>query len=372
MAVKQIDKIRYAVVGLGHIAQNAVLPGFTQSKANSELVALVSGDEVKLQKLSKEYNVDYTFDYSDYRKMLYSGLIDAVYISLPNDMHARFAVEAMQAGVHVLCEKPLAMSVEDAKVMAQVSEKTGSRLMTAYRLHFQRANLKAIEIARSGQLGDVRFFNSVFSMRVKEGNVRTSRTKGGGPLYDIGIYCINAVRGFFGELPEEVFAFAHQGFDQRSKEVDEMLSVVMKFSGGRMATFICSFSGHHQAAFDVVGTTGCLRLENAYEYFDDMTLHFSRVNAAPRKYKFKKSDQFGPEIVYFSDCLINKKHPEPNATEGVLDLMVIEAIMKSVKLRKPVTLTALSKTLHPTLRQALRRPAVEKPFTIHVEAPSMD
>lgn len=367
------DKVRYALVGLGHIAQTAVLPGFVNAKNNSELVALVSGDEEKREKLTKKYQVEYSFDYSDYRKLLYSGLVDAVYISLPNHMHARFTIDALQAGVHVLCEKPLAMNVEDAKVMAQASEVTGSKLMTAYRLHFQRANLKALEIARSGQIGDVRFFNSIFSMRVKEGNIRTDKRRGGGPLFDVGIYCINGARSFFGELPEQVFAFANQGFDKRSIEVDEMLSVVMKFSGGRMATFIVSFSGNHQAVYDVVGTTGCLRLENAYEYYNDMTLYYNKLSAPTRTYNYKKSDQFGPEIVYFSDCILNNKTPETNATEGVLDLMVIEAIIQSVKSRKPVNLTALSKTLHPTLKQAIHRPAVDnKPVRVHIENPSMD
>ncbi len=128
--------MRYAVVGLGHIAQTAILPAFEHASSNSELVALVSGDKTKRNKLGKAYGVSHTFDYADYQKLLNSGMVDAVYISLPNDMHARFTIEALQAGVHVLCEKPLAMNAEDAKVMAQVSEQTGIKLMTAYRLHF--------------------------------------------------------------------------------------------------------------------------------------------------------------------------------------------------------------------------------------------
>lgn len=366
------SKVRYAVVGLGHIAQTAILPGFTHAKKNSQLVALVSGDKTKRNRLSKEYDVEYAFDYADYKRLLYSGLVDAVYISLPNNMHASFTVEALQAGVHVLCEKPLAMNVEDAKVMSQVSEITGSKLMTAYRLHFQRANLMALETARSGQLGDVRFFNSVFSMRVKEGNVRTDPIKGGGPLYDIGIYCINAVRNFFGELPEQVFAFSNKGYDQRSAEVDEMVSVIMKFTGGRMATFICSFSGQATATYDVIGTTGCLRLENAYDYFEDMDLYVSKVKGGTRTLKYKKGDQFGPEILYFSDCILNDKMPEPNATEGILDLMVIEAIQQSIKMRKPISLTTLSKEMHPNLKQAMDLPAISKPLSVHVSNPSMD
>jgi predicted dehydrogenase len=364
------NKIRYALVGLGHIAQNAVLPGFMNATANSELVALVSGDKVKLRRLVKEYDVEHTFLYSEYRKLLYSGFIDAVYISLPNHLHARYAIEAMRAGVHVLCEKPLAMKVDDARIMSEISAETGCKLMTAYRLHFQKANLKALQIARSGQLGDIRFFNSLFSMRIKEGNVRTDKRRGGGPLYDIGIYCINAVRTIFGELPEQVFAFANQGFDKRSAEVEEMISVSMKFSGGRLGNFICSFSGDDKADFEVVGTLGSLHLKNAYEYFDEMELRVHRVRGGERVMNFAKSDQFGPEILYFSDCLQNDRMPETNATEGILDLMVIEAIQHSLKTKQPVSLTALFKEKHPSLKQAIRRPAVPKPLEVHVSAPS--
>lgn len=365
-------KIRYALVGLGHIAQQAVLPGFTQAQKNSELVALVSGDPEKLKRLAKEYNVDVTCDYSEYTKLLESGLVDAVYIALPNHLHARFAVQALEAGVHVLCEKPLAMTILDARVMSKVSERTGSKLMTAYRLHFQRANLKALEIAKSGQLGEVRLFNSVFSMRVKEGNIRTDRKRGGGPIYDIGIYCINAVRNIFGELPERVQAFCHKNFDERSAEVEEMISVNMKFSGGRLATFICSFSGMHEARYEVIGTEGSLILENAYEYFDDMTLKVNRALGGKHEYNFGKSDQFGPEIVYFSECILNDEQPEPNATEGILDLIVIEAVLTSLKERRTVHLTPLSKDKRPHLDQAIHRPAVPDPIKVHVDNPSMD
>ncbi|MNJ91385.1 Glucose--fructose oxidoreductase precursor [compost metagenome] len=372
METAKSSKVRYAVVGLGHIAQVAVLPGFAQAKTNSELVALVSGDPVKLEKLSKEYGVDVTCNYSEYKKLLDSGLIDAVYISLPNHLHMQFSIQAMEAGIHVLCEKPLAMSVNDARAVAQAAERTKTKLMTAYRLHFQRANLQALEVAKTGQLGEVRFFNSIFSMRVKEGNVRTDKKRGGGPLFDIGIYCINALRNFFGELPEKVQAFSNKGFDERSKEVEEMVSVNMKFSGGRLATFICSFSGMHEARYEVIGTEGSLRLENAYEYFDDMELKVNRVHGGKRDYKFAKSDQFGPEIVYFSKCILNNQEPEANATEGILDLIVIEAILKSLKERRTVSLTPLSKQQRPSLKQAIHRPAVPKPMEVHVSNPSMD
>jgi predicted dehydrogenase len=163
------QKIRYAVVGLGWIAQESVLPGFKNATKNSELVALVTDDPEKARKLSKEYDVAQTASYDGYEKLLRSGVIDAAYIALPNSLHADFTVRAARAGVHVLCEKPMARSVEECESMTHACEKYGVKLMLAYRLHFEPGNLKAIEIITGGERGEPRFFSSVFGQQVPEG-----------------------------------------------------------------------------------------------------------------------------------------------------------------------------------------------------------
>ena len=177
-------KIRYAVVGLGYISQAAVLPAFAHARRNSQLTALVSDDPQKREELSKRYGVELVYDYDRYDECLASGEVDAVYIALPNHMHRDFAVRAAEAGKHILCEKPLAVTEEECEDMIQAAERWGVRLMTAYRLHFDRANLEAIEIVRSGKLGEARVFDSVFTMQVKdEDNIRLNPPdQGGGPV----------------------------------------------------------------------------------------------------------------------------------------------------------------------------------------------
>ena len=208
-ATKQNQKkIRYAAVGLGHIAQVAVLPAFAHA-GNSELAALVSDDPEKLQKLGRRYKVKGRFSYDQFEEGLRSEAIDAVYIALPNHLHRPYAERAARAGVHVLCEKPMAVTEEDCLSMIRVAEEYGVKLMVGYRLHFEEANLKAIDLVQGGKLGDARLFNSVFTMQVKEGDIRLSpRELGGGTLYDIGIYCINAARNLYGAEPMEVIAFS--------------------------------------------------------------------------------------------------------------------------------------------------------------------
>src|SRR3954466_6462704 len=161
-------KIRYAVVGLGNIAQVAVLPAFEHAAENSELVALISSDPEKLQVLGERYNAKLTGSYDDLDQLLAGGQVDALYVATPNSKH-RIALEsAARAGVHVLCEKPLAATVADCQSMLHAAADANIKLMVAYRLHFEQANLRAIERLRNGEIGEPRIFSSVFSQQVRE------------------------------------------------------------------------------------------------------------------------------------------------------------------------------------------------------------
>src|SRR5579863_7379635 len=239
MGRKSNRKIRYAVVGLGHLAQVAVLPAFKRA-GNCELVAIVSGDARKREKLGKKYGLEQTYSYGDYEKALFS--VDAVYIVLPNHLHREYAVRAAQARVHVLCEKPLAVTEEDCQAMIEAANQNGVKLMTAYRLHFEQGNLEAIKLARSGKLGKLRFFTSEFAQQVVADNIRVTEPveNGGGPVYDMGVYCINAARYLFQAEPTEVLAYSANNGEPRFEKVDEMSSVVMRFPENRLATFTCS------------------------------------------------------------------------------------------------------------------------------------
>jgi predicted dehydrogenase len=175
------SKVRYAVIGLGWIAQEAVLPGFRHATKNSELVSFVTDDSEKARKLGNEYGVTTTVSYAGYDALLRSGSIDAVYIALPNNLHADFSVRAAQAGVHVLCEKPMARSVEECERMTHACDDHGVKLMIAYRLHFEPGNLKAIEIVNGGEIGEPRFFTSTFGQQVHQrGTVLIPRRTGRG------------------------------------------------------------------------------------------------------------------------------------------------------------------------------------------------
>src|SRR3954467_3956801 len=358
--------IRYAVVGCGHIAQVAVLPAFGNARRNSKLAAIVSGDPVKREELAKKYDVPRALDYAGYDELLKSGEIDAVYIALPNSMHAEYAERAARAGVHVLCEKPMAVSEAECELMSRVAREHRVKLMVAYRLHFERANLEAIEIARSGRIGEPRLFTSTFTMSVVPGNIRVRREMGGGVLYDIGIYCINAARSLFRDEPTEAWA-AGAGV---IGDVEESVSAVLHFPNERLASFTCSFGATKVSEYRLVGTKGELAVDPAYEYAKPLEHRLSLEGNVVSERRFAKRDQFAPELLYFSDCILTNRDPEPSGEEGLADARIIRALYQSMKDGAPVELAPSRPRGGRSLEQEIRRPPIEKPTVIHVQAPS--
>jgi predicted dehydrogenase len=359
-------KIRYAVVGLGHIAQTAVLPAFKHAE-NSELAALVTGNPEKDHELSQRYKVK-AYTYDDLEGALAKEKVDAVYIATPNILHRYYTERAVQAGVHVLCEKPMATSQDDCEAMMRVAEQNNVKLMIAYRLHFNDANLHAVRVARSGGLGELRYFGSLFGLQVKDGNIRTRKDLGGGTLFDIGVYCINAARYLFRDEPIEVVGLTANNGEKRFAEIEEMTSAIMRFPGERMATFTCSFGSADVSHYDLVGTKGELRLENAYEYQGELKC-VTTISGKRTEKAFKPGDQFAPELIYFSDCIIHDLAPEPSGTEGLADVRVINAIYESAEIGGAVRIEPVPKKRRPDETMQIKRPPVEQPRLVGAAAP---
>ncbi len=369
MTAKHDNKrIRYAVVGLGWIAQAAVLPAFANAKENSELTALVSDDPKKLAELSKLYGLKQTYSYDEYDKCLNSGEIDAVYIALPNTMHKEYTVRAAQAGIHVLCEKPMATTVDECEAMLQAAEENNVKLMIAYRLHFEEANLKASEIVNSEILGDVRLFTGMNIEMVEAGNTRLDADLGGSPLDDMGIYCLNAARYLFRAEPTEITAFEARKTGEKFSEVPENIAVIMRFPGQRLAQFTCGFGAAKASTFQVLGTKGTLTLDPAYSFAADLK-HILTVGDKTSEKVFKQRDQFAPELIHFSDCILNDKQPGPSGEEGLVDMRIIEAIRHSIKTGAAVRLEGYRRAQRPTMAQEIRKPAIKEPELVNAKPP---
>jgi glucose-fructose oxidoreductase len=363
-------RVRYAVAGLGNIAQKAVLPAFAHAGKNSELVALISGSPEKLKVLGKTYKVENLYDYAQYEECLRSGFIDAVYIALPNDLHKDYAIRAARAGIHVLCEKPLAITAKDCQAMIKAADGNGVKLMTAYRLHFEETNLRATGLIHSGKIGEPRYFNSIFGFEITDqDNIRLKTIRGGGTLYDLGVYCINAARYFFRAEPEEVIAFSSsRKGDKRFKQVDEMTGALMRFPGDRLASFTTSFGSAARAMCEVVGTKGSIRLEPSFEYEGELGYELTINDKCSRK-DFSARDQFAPELIYFSDCILNGNDPEPSGEEGLRDALIVEALYKSAKTGRAVKIPPFKDKARPELKMNIKRPPVKNPKMVKVDSP---
>lgn len=364
-------QIRYAVLGLGHIAQVAVLPAFQHAKRNSVLAALVSSDQKKLRELGRRYGVSRLCGYEDLDELFSSGDIDAVYIALPNHMHKEYTIRAARAGLHVLCEKPMAVTSRECEEMIRATREAKVKLMIAYRLHFEKANLEAAQLARTGKLGELRYFSSDFSMQVTDDNIRSNPPeKGGGPLYDIGVYCMNAARYCMSEDPIQVWATGTRSSDRRFRHVHETVAGVMRFKDERVATFTCSFGSADRSVYTIAGTKGTLTVEPAYEYAEGLAYEM-KAGGRQRKKKFAKSDQFAPELLYFSECILRNREPEPSGEEGLADVRIVEGMLRSIATGRPVDIEMPQRTRRPTLRQEIRRPAVPRaPKTVNAQPAS--
>eukprot|EP01111_Echinosteliopsis_oligospora_P002524 TRINITY_DN1379_c0_g1_i1.p1 TRINITY_DN1379_c0_g1~~TRINITY_DN1379_c0_g1_i1.p1 ORF type:complete len:303 (-),score=72.84 TRINITY_DN1379_c0_g1_i1:399-1307(-) len=266
-------KVRYGVVALGDISQIAWLPGVHHT-GNSELTALCTSDAKKAQEVGKQYGVpsENQYSYEQFDSLLKSGKVDALYIGTPNWRHLEFTIPALQAGIHVLLEKPIEIDTATSQKIIDAQKASKAKLMIAYRLHFEPATIAAIEKVRSGDLGDVFMFTSVFSQPLHPENHRAQSGRKAGPVLDMGVYPINAARNLFGTEPIEVYAkgtkHPESGF---SNDFEDTVAVTMTFPGNKIAQFTVSYFGNAVDEYTIVGTKGSIRMNPGFLYTDALT-----------------------------------------------------------------------------------------------------
>jgi len=361
------DSVRYAVVGAGWISQAAFLPGVGYS-GNSIVTALVTGDSAKATALAARYGIEHVHGYADYEQLLASGEIDAIYLALPNDMHRQYALPALQRGIHVLLEKPMATSEVDCEAMIEAARHGNAKLMIAYRLHFEPATLAAIELARSGKLGHIRAFSAVFSQTVAPSNHRASHGYWAGPVSDMGVYPINAVRNLFGEEPVEVSAVGVRDPDLPFN-FDDTVSVTLRFADHRVAQFVVSYSGTNVDQYRIFGTKGDLEVSPGFTFGVGLR-HRLTLDGKTQEHTFDATNQFGGELQCFSDCILHDREPEPNGEEGLADVRVLAAIERALESGQPQNLGPFHRQGRMETSQVRKLPPVPAPELVDAAEPS--
>ncbi|WP_174291752.1 Gfo/Idh/MocA family protein [Sphingomonas bacterium] len=365
-------RVRYAVVGAGDITQRAMMPGIEHT-GNSTLTAIVTGDPEKARVLADEYKIEHVYGYDQFDALLASGEIDAVYLGTPNWRHAEFAVPALKAGIHVLCEKPLEVSSELCRSIQEAERASTAKLMVAYRLHFEPGTLDAISRIRAGEIGEPLAFTSCFGQMLDPANHRAEHGLAAGPLFDMGPYPINAIRYLFGAEPVAVeHAVATRQPDSGFGDLDDTVAVTLRMPGDRLATFTVSYYLNSIDSLIVAGTKGSIHMSPAFGYGEG--IEQNRIVGQKKTHQtFKATDQFGGEMRYFSECILHDREPEPGVEEGLADLRVVEGIVRALETgeRQELPPFTRSRRIDPDA-QVQTLSGVTPPEDVNASSPSRD
>ena len=336
------SRVGFAIVGLGRLSVEEILPAFGSAK-HARPTALVSGEPEKAKALAAQYGIAKTYTYDRFEDLQHDPDVQAVYIVLPNSMHREYTERAAKIGKHVLCEKPMTVSVADGQAMVDACERARVQLMIAYRIQYEPNNCFLAEMVRGGKLGTVRAIHSInVQNSVGSDQWRFSRKlAGGGSLPDIGLYNLNTIRALLGEEPIEITAqIQSPANDPRFREVEDLVAFTMRFPSGIVASSTSCYSPHERRQLDVMGSDAWARIDDAYAYHGQKLTVQRRegIATAASQYSMNQHDQFALEMDHFAECVRSGRKPRTGGPEGVQDQKLMAAIYQAAQTGQPVKL----------------------------------
>ena len=333
-------KLGWAIVGLGSLSIHQILPAFAQCE-KSKVVALVSGHPDKANKLALRYGVNpkSIYNYQNYDSIKDNPEVDIIYIVLPNGMHCEYTVRGLQAGKHVLTEKPMANTPAECQQMIDAARKLNRKLMVAYRCRYEPYNQEAIRVARSNELGKTKVILADAGFNMSDPNQWRLKKDlaGGGSLMDIGIYALQAARYLSGEEPTQVNAMMYSTpGDPRFKEVEEAINFQLHFHSGILAQCTSSYGYAWQSHYRVVKSDGWLEMDPATAY-SGLRMRVHHGNTIEEK-DLPVVDHFAAEMEHMSTCVMENKEPLTPGEEGLRDLTIMKAIYEAANTGETVKL----------------------------------
>ncbi len=336
-------KLGYAIVGLGGYGLGRIIPEF-KNCTHSRLAAVVSGDRAKAKKVAAEYGLSdkAIYSYADFDRIRDNPDVDIVYVCLPNSMHAEYTIRAAKAGKHVMCEKPMAVSVAECEAMIAACKAANRKLMIGYRCHFEATNIAAMRLAKQPDTGKIRYVRSEHGFTAGDPNAwRLKRAlAGGGSLMDMGVYSLQAARYMTGEEPIAVTAReSTDRNDPRFREVEDMIEWTLEFPSGALAGCQSMYSANQNRIL-LMGSKGRVELEPATRYegnhlWTGRDGREQEVSPPPGPGK----TQFAGQLDHLSQCVIDGREPIVSGEEGLRDLRIVEAIYRSAREGKTIRLT---------------------------------
>jgi predicted dehydrogenase len=317
--------VRWGIIGPGLIARNAILPAF-DTLPSTNVIAVASRDELRAQTFANDFGIPRV--YTAYQDLIDDPDIEAVYIALPNNLHPVWAIRAMQAGKHVLCEKPLATTAAEAQRMVDASDEADVWLMEAVMYRFHPRMRELGELVRSGVIGVPTLLRASFCFTLSApDNYRNDPALGGGALLDVGSYTVNAARWLFDEEPVTALALgvlAESG-------TDASVSGVLSFPSGALAQVQCSFASAEHQSLDLIGTLGTIDVAIPFTAYrnDETALILTVMNQREETF-FPATDPYALMLEHFGDCVRGDSDPLLPADDGVGTLRVLDALRRSL------------------------------------------
>lgn len=329
-------KLGVAVVGLGGVTGRNVLPSIEASD-HCRVAGLVSSDAGKLQSLGKKFGVPASgrYTYENFDAIADNADVDIVYIALPNALHAEYTIRAARAGKHVICEKPMAVTVAECEAMIAACDEAQRSLAVAYRLHFSPHHQELLRVAREQELGPIQVIRADIGYPLgDEGGWRLDPAlAGGGVLLEQGVYPVNTARSIMGEDPVEVLGYETKSDAKKFAGVEETVRWSMHFANGAVAHCNASYTIPANRIW-MGGPSGWFQLERAYSA-DKIAASNSHG-----KVRLKQVDQFGLQMDHFARLIRNGEVPGAGISgkDGLRDVRIMTAIYESIRTKKAVQL----------------------------------
>ncbi|WP_027409720.1 Gfo/Idh/MocA family protein [Anoxybacteroides tepidamans] len=329
------EKVRWGILSTAAIARETLIPAIQRSR-KAEVVAIASGSG-KAHEVAQQIGIPKA--YNSYDALLNDPAIDAVYIPLPNSLHAEWTMKAAEHKKHVLCEKPAALCEGDVRKMVEACEKHQVIFMEAFMYQFHPQHQRVKDILASGEIGEVKTMRVGFSfyLHERENNIRMNAELGGGSLFDIGCYCIHSIRHILNAEPVELAV--HSNYDEQHL-VDLTTSGWMKMENGVHALFDCSFESVWRNEYEIVGTKGKLTVPRAYrpDLHDGEGLIIVQTESGKVREEVVVGDQYVLEIEHISDCILEGKEPSYSNQAMIQQARVLDACRLSSETGKKAAL----------------------------------
>jgi predicted dehydrogenase len=317
--------VRWGVLSTANIGRKAVNPAI-QASRNGDLVAVASRTAAAAKACADA--ADIPRHYGSYQALLDDPEVDAVYVPLPNGLHREWTVRAAEAGKHVLCEKPLAISAADCRTMEAAATANGVQLMEAFMYRFHPQTERVLELIDAGAVGEPRHIRSSFSFLLRRPeDIRWSAELGGGALMDVGCYCVNVSRTLAGAEPVEVQAWATWG----PTGVDEQLAGTLRFANDVVAQLDCSLTMGRHETYEISGTEGRLQVPAAFLPGTGTASILESHGNETQRHTIAGADEYVLMVEHFADCVLRQLPPRYGADEAARNMAVIEALLKSAR-----------------------------------------